>query len=431
MTVLAFVIGVLVVVVGLAVSIALHEIGHLAPAKLFRVRVGQYMVGFGPTLWSRRIGETEYGIKALPLGGFISMSGMYPRARDDGRAGGGLFATLVQDARDANAETLEGVDDSRTFYRLPVWKRIVVMLGGPFMNLLLAIVLFAVLYSGLGMPQHTTTVASVSECVLPADAAATECGPGDPPSPASAAGLQPGDELVSLAGRPVSTFAEASAIIREHPGQRIPVVVERDGSERTLQLTPVLAQNEYVDAAGRTVVDEVGFAGLSPAAERVAQPLWAGPQAAFENVGLVTGIVAQLPARLWDTAVDLFTGQERDPDGPLSVIGVGRLAGEVAATEAPIVDRVAVMIGLLGAVNIALFVFNLIPLLPLDGGHVAIALWDGIRRAWAKLFRRPPPAPTDATRLVPVTLLVVALLIGMAALLFAADIFNPIRLVGG
>src|SRR5688572_18016807 len=135
-------------VVGLAVSIALHELGHLWPAKKFGVRVGQYMIGFGPTLWSRRIGETEYGFKAIPLGGYISMAGMYPpspkavaaqksgaaNAQRTGRAGGGFFATMVQDARAANDETLAGEDDERVFYRLSVWKRVVIMLGGPVMN---------------------------------------------------------------------------------------------------------------------------------------------------------------------------------------------------------------------------------------------------------------------------------------------------------
>ncbi len=145
MTVIAFIVGVLLLVVGLAASIALHEIGHLVPAKRFGVRVGQYMVGFGPTLWSRRFGETEYGVKAVPLGGYISMAGVYPRSRARaavggaaGKAGGGFFATMVQDARAANDETIAGDDSTGTFHALPVWKRVVIMLGGPVMNLLLA-----------------------------------------------------------------------------------------------------------------------------------------------------------------------------------------------------------------------------------------------------------------------------------------------------
>ncbi|WP_197073512.1 site-2 protease family protein, partial [Frigoribacterium sp. MEB024] len=163
-TILLFVLGVLVMVVGLAVSIALHEVGHLVPAKKFGVKVGQYMIGFGPTVFSRKKGETEYGVKALPLGGYISMSGMFPPGKTGGGArqsSTGFFNTLVQDARTASAETIDEGDESRTFYRLPVYKRVIIMLGGPFMNLLIAIVLFAVLLCGFGVQQASTTVGSV------------------------------------------------------------------------------------------------------------------------------------------------------------------------------------------------------------------------------------------------------------------------------
>lgn len=442
-TVLAFIIGVVLLVVGLAVSIALHEIGHLVPAKRFGVRVGQYMIGFGPTLWSRRYGETEYGVKAIPLGGYISMAGMYPPSpkqlaagQREGRAGGGFFATMVQDARSANDETLEGDDDARTFYRLPVWKRVIIMLGGPFMNLLFAIVLFAVLFSGIGVQTATATVASLSECVIPADAGRTDCTSTDPAAPAAGAGIRPGDTLLSVDGTPVATFADAAAIIQVSADRSIPIVLERDGAQQTVMLTPARTTREVTDDQGRVVTgadgtiqtQEVGFAGISPQISHVPQPIWAGPQAAIENVGAVAGIMVQLPVRVYDTAVDLFTGSERDPNGPLSVVGAGRLAGEVAATDQPLLNRAAGIIGLLGSLNIALFVFNLIPLLPLDGGHVVVALWDGLKRTWAKLFRRPPPKPVDATKLVPVTFVVVILLIGMGAILVLADLFNPVSL---
>lgn len=438
MTVLAFIIGILIIVVGLAVSIALHELGHLLPAKKFGVRVGQYMIGFGPTLWSRRKGETEYGFKAIPLGGYISMAGMYPPSpkQRDGRAGGGFFAAMVQDARSANDETLLGDDDDRVFYKLPVWKRVVIMLGGPTMNLLLAIVLFAILFSGIGVATSSTTVSEVNACMLPAGTTQTECAPTDPRTPAAKAGFLPGDTMMSIDGTPVATFAEASAIIQASPGESLAVVIERDGAEQTLTLTPVLAERPVTDAQGAPVTDangdpvtqDVGFAGIRPTNELMRQPLWAGPQAAFENVGAVAGIIVQLPVKIYDTAVSLFTGAERDPNGPLSVVGVGVIAGEVAATDAPIINRVSGLIGLLAALNIALFVFNLIPLLPLDGGHVVVALWDGIKRAWAKIFRRPPPKPVDATKLVPVTFVVVILLVVMGGILILADLFNPVSL---
>ena len=440
MEILLYVGGLLFVLVGLGVSIALHEVGHLVPAKLFGVHVGQYMIGFGPRLFSKRIGETEYGVKALPVGGFISMSGMYPpspEAQDgDETASRGAFRALIQDARAANDETIDPERASRVFYLLPVWKRIIVMLGGPLMNLVLAVVIFTVLLSGIGIQQGTTTIASVSQCVLPAGSTRTTCAASDPIAPAAEAGVKPGDRIVSVDGKSVSTFAEASAIIQASPGKSIPLVVQRGGSDLTLQLTPVAAQRQAVDVNGGPVVDDkghavmhtVGYAGVGAQLAYVQQPITAGVEQAVANSGAVVSMIANLPVRLWDVGVSLVTGAPRDPNGPLSVVGVGRLAGEVAVADAPLLNRFAYVLALMGSLNIALFVFNLIPLLPLDGGHIAVALWDGLKRAWAKLFRRPPPKPVDATRLVPLTIVVAGILIAMGALLLVADLFNPVKL---
>ena len=441
MEILLYVGGLLFVLVGLGVSIALHELGHLVPAKLFGVHVGQYMIGFGPRLFSKRIGETEYGVKALPIGGFISMSGMYPPSPGEQEDAAqsrsrGAFRSLIQDARAANDETIDPGRATRVFYLLPVWKRVVVMFGGPFMNLVLAIVVFTVLLSGIGVQQGTTTIASLSECVLPAGSTQTSCTSSDPVAPAAEAGVKPGDRIVSVDGTAVSTFAEASAIIQASPGKTIPLVVARDGADVTLQLTPVAAQRQQVDGNGRPVVDDkgrpvvhtVGYAGVYAQLAYVKQPVNAGFDQAMTNAGAVVQLIGNLPVRLWDVGVSLVTGTPRDPNGPLSVIGVGRIAGEVAAADAPLVNRFAVLLGLMGSLNIALFVFNLIPLLPLDGGHIVVALWDGLKRAWAKLFRRPPPAPVDATRLVPLTIVVAGVLIAMGALLLVADLFRPVTI---
>lgn len=437
MEILLYLGGILFMLVGLGLSIGLHEVGHLVPAKLFGVRVGQYMIGFGPRLWSKRVGETEYGFKALPLGGFISMSGMYPPSAQSGPAKG-VFRSLVQDARSANDETIAEGDENRVFYRLPVWKRIVVMLGGPAMNLILGILVFTVLASGIGVQQASTTVAGLSECVLPAGTSKTECEPGDPAAPAAAAGIEPGDVLLSLDGEPVQTFAEASAIIQGSPERPIDVVVDRDGETVELTLTPALAQRGEVDAAGRPVLDasgaqvmhSVGFAGVTSQLEYVRQPIGAGTELAMQQTGAVASMILTLPQKLWDIGVSVVTGGERDPNGPLSVVGVGRIAGEVAATDAPVLNRLVVLLNLLGALNIALFVFNMIPLLPLDGGHIVVALWEGVKRGWSRLTGRGAPKPVDATRLVPLTVVVAVMLIGMGGLLLVADLVNPVDLFG-
>ena len=437
MEILLYVGGILFMLVGLGVSIGLHEVGHLVPAKLFGVRVGQYMIGFGPRLWSRRFGETEYGVKALPVGGFISMSGMYPPSSGTGSATG-MFATLVQDARAANDETIAAGAEERVFYRLPVFKRIIVMLGGPVMNLILAVLLFTLMASGIGIQQASTTISAVSACVVPAGAAQDECTASDPVAPAADAGFKPGDTLVRVDGTAVATFAQASQIIQDSPGRSLDVVVRRSGEDVTLRLTPVAAQRGEVDANGRPVLDasgaqvtrSVGYAGITAQYEYARQPLGTGAEMTMQQVGGVTSLVINLPAKLWNVGVSLVTGSERDPDGPLSVVGVGRIAGEVAATDAPVLNRLAVLLNLLAALNVALFVFNLIPLLPLDGGHVVVALWEGIKRMWAKLTGRAEPAPADATRLVPVTVVVAVLLIGMGALLIIADLVKPMNLLG-
>jgi membrane-associated protease RseP (regulator of RpoE activity) len=434
-----YVLGVLLVVVGIALSIALHELGHFVPARAFGVRVSQFMIGFGPTVLSRRRGETEFGVKAIPLGGYISMAGMFPpvNGAEARTASTGFFQTLVQDARTASAETVPEGDDHRTFYRLPVFKRIVIMLGGPVMNLLIAVLLYAVVLCGFGIAQQTTTIGSVNECVLPATSTRQECEPGDPAAPGAAAGILPGDTVLSIDGTAIDSWTEATALIRDAPGRALDIVVQRDGVEVPLTATPTLLERYVLDESGRPtedanglpVTEEVGFLGIGTTVEVAQQPLSAVLPAVGNNITQVANLILHLPQRLVEVAQAAFGSEPRDPNGPISVVGVGRVAGEVASMDAvPLADRASSLISIVASLNVALFVFNLVPLLPLDGGHVAGALWEGIRRAIARLFGKKDPGPVDTARLIPVTLAVVLLLGASSALLIYADIVNPISL---
>lgn len=437
---LLYLLGVVVVVLGLVISIGLHEIGHLVPAKLFGVRVGQYMIGFGKTLFSRRVGETEYGVKMIPLGGYISMAGMFPPERKGGKprtASTGFFDTMVNDARTAAHEGIPAGEEHRTFYRLPVLKRIVIMLGGPFMNLVLAFVFFAVVLVGFGIPQSSTTIGTVYECVVPAGSTQTECGADDPVAPAAEAGLLPGDRILAIDGQQIVDYSDASALITAAAGRELAFEVLRDGERVTLAVTPLLTERPVLDddlepvlnPDGSYLTHDVGFIGIGYAVQTVQQPITAVPGYVGDAAGRIGHSILTLPARVYDLGVSTFGGTERDPEGIIGVVGIGRLAGEITSLDSlPVADRAASILGLLGGLNLALFLFNLIPLLPLDGGHVAGAIWEGIRRGFARLFRRPDPGPVDVARLIPITMAVSGVLAVLTVFVIFSDIVNPISL---
>lgn len=440
--VLLYALGILIMLIGLAVSIGLHEVGHLLPAKLFGVRVNQYMIGFGKTIWSRRKGETEYGFKLIPLGGYISMSGMYPpaapgeKARDSSTS---FLDGLAREAREASAESIEAGQDRRTFYRLPVWKKIVIMLGGPFMNLVLAFVFFGIMLMGFGVNQYTTTLGYVSECLLPATSERTECTSQDTEAPAAAAGLLPGDRIVSIAGTEITEWTQIGEIISASPAKALDVEFERDSALKSVTLTPAATERWVFDAQGQVVLgadgepltETVGMIGVTPTSEVVQQPITAVPEFVGTNVAQVAQVIVGLPQRMvgiWNAA---FGAEERDPNGPIGVVGVGRLAGEIVSLEeAPVAARAQMVIGLLGSLNVALFVFNLVPLMPLDGGHVVGALYEGAKRRLWKLFGKGDPGPVDTAKMVPITFAVVIVLGAMSVLLLYADIVKPISLFG-
>ena len=486
-TVLLYALGILIVVLLLGISIALHEIGHLLPAKLFGVKVTQYMIGFGRTIWSRKKGETEYGVKVLPFGGYVAMIGMYPpskpgeapreattgflnsvvedapvkvgkkhgeaivdeitRVGDAETATGGPdeveyrrgIAGWVDEARDASAETIGEGEDHRSFYRLPVWKKIIVMAGGPFMNLLLAFLFFGIVISGFGVAQSSTTLAHVSECLVPAGSTQTSCGTDDQAAPAAAAGLKPGDKLVAVNGQQIEDWEQFRSIVASSPGQTLQVEIERNGTTETVGLTPEANERILADANGKAVLnadgtpktESVGMIGASPGTEVMQQPITEIPAFVGENVKNVAGVILNLPARLVDVWQAAFGAEERDPNGPMGVVGIGRLAGEVVSMdEVPFSARAQFIFSLAGSLNVALFVFNLVPLMPLDGGHIAGAIYEAIKRGWARLRGKPDPGPVDTAKMVPVTFVVVIALGAMSLLLMYADIVKPVALFG-
>ena len=436
-----FILGILLFIVGLAISIGLHELGHLIPAKIFKVPVAKYFIGFGPTVFSRKKGETEYGVKAIPLGGYISIGGMYPPRDPNARPSRmpAFMRKFVEDAQDSNADSMKGFDESRAFYRLPVWKRIIVMFGGPFMNLVLAFVLLSIVLVGIGKPGATTTVEALSPCIYGVTQTQSICTSDSPASPSVTGGLKPGDRLVSIDGQSVGNWSAGTAVIQRSSGKPLSFVVERDGKPVTLTITPVPGERYKVDANGdpilgsdgKPVLATVGVIGVVPKTGFVPQPV----TAVFATMGqTVTGtvqLIGNLPNKLGEVTVAAFGTEARPIDSPVSVVGVGRVAGEIASTNTITPEsKIATGLSVLASLNIALFVFNLIPLLPLDGGHIASALFEAIRRKTATLRGKKDPGPFDASILMPLTFVVMAVLMAMSALLIYADIVKPITIFG-
>jgi membrane-associated protease RseP (regulator of RpoE activity) len=446
-----YLLGVLFIALGISVSIALHEVGHLMPAKKFGVKVTQYMVGFGPTVWSRTRGETEYGLKAVPLGGYIRMIGMFPpkpgadpsilRGSSTGR-----FSQLMDQAREESMEQVKPGDEDRVFYKLSAPRKLVVMLGGPAMNLVIAVVLLTGIFTLSGVQQHTALVSSVSQCVQTVPAKGTApavCSPSDPQAPANLAGIRAGDRIISLAGEPVSSWDDVRALIRPSGGKQINVVVERDGRHLDLTATPILTDvprfgtdgNLVAGPDGKALTDRVGFMGFSPTSELVKQPVTAVPALIGDQIAGTAGVVLRIPEKLGGIAQAAFGDGVRDPNGPMSVVGVGRVAGEVAdgrlaGLAESGVPKLVFLLYLIASLNIALFVFNMIPLLPLDGGHAAGALWEGLKRQVARLRGLPNPGYVDVAKALPVAYAVSIALIGMSVLLIYADVVKPIKLGG-
>ncbi|KAB8190809.1 PDZ domain-containing protein [Nonomuraea phyllanthi] len=428
-----YLVGIVVFVLGLMISIGLHEIGHLVPAKLFGVRVTQYMVGFGSTAWSMRRGETEYGIKWIPFGGYIRMIGMLPpRPGDDPTkvrsSATGPFQGLIESARDAAQEEVRPGDEDRVFYRKKWWQKVIIMSGGPAMNFVLSFVFFSILLVGIGLPTWAPIVSPETDtCVIPMTEKRDTCKSTDKPTPAAQAGMKPGDRMVSLDGQKIVSWDDATRLIRTHGAGPADLGIIRDGKPMTLHVT-LIAQDRPNPQDPKKIDKNVGFLGVLPTEVMEKQSIGQVLGYMGELTGRVAGSILNLPEKMvgiWHAA---FSGDERDPEGPVGVVGAGRMGGEILASDLSNEKKIAIFVNLLAGFNLAIGMFNLIPLLPLDGGHIAGGLWEGIKRGYARIMRRPEPGYVDIAKVLPLTYAIALVMVVMAGLLAYADLVNPITL---
>ncbi|WP_091030211.1 site-2 protease family protein [Glycomyces harbinensis] len=418
---MAYTIGIILFALAILISVSLHEAGHMLTAKAFGMKVTRYFVGFGPTLWSFRKGETEYGVKGIPLGGFVKIVGMTPLEEEE--------------------EEVTEKDKKRVFWRKPLWQRTVVLAAGSVTHFILGFVALWILVSFVGVvanpayaeqvaeSQETATVA-VAECVAATgtDAAAGDCAEGQIEGPAWTAGIESGDAVTAVAGTAVTDWDSLLAAVSDlTPGEPVEVAVERDGTERTVEVTPYAAEAETEDGGTETVARLGVFVYTDPAVSpttAVGAIDGVGETVAYTGDMFKETFIAlgQLPSKippLWDA----IFGGERSDDSPVSVVGASRLGGEMVQY-----DQWAMFFMLLVVLNYFIGIFNLLPLLPMDGGHIAIA-WYEKARSWVAAKRgRPDPGRVDYLKLMPLTYAVIVLLGGFMLLTITADIVNPITI---
>jgi membrane-associated protease RseP (regulator of RpoE activity) len=395
-------IGVVIFVVALLFSVMLHESGHFVMAKRFGMKCTRYFVGFGPTLWSTWRGETEYGIKALPLGGFVKIIGMH--SLDD-----------VDDP----------ADEPRSFRRQPAWQRIVVLCAGSFMHFVLAFLLIAGLALGIGIENdNTTQLGTVTPCVAASTTQLNNgtCSASAKASPAKLAGLRVGDQVTAFDGTPVSGWTQLENLIRaKSVGSASTITVRRDGQTLTLHTT-------LASVSGRSGA----YLGVAPAVVfQTASPWRAVTYAGSSFEQVIVGsakAIAALPAAL---PTDFGKNRANSTGGQVSsVIGAAEDTGQAVAANVGWQYKVSFVLLLIASLNIFVGVFNMLPLLPLDGGHVAVVSWERIRAWFAHLRGRPDPGLVDMAKLLPVSFSIFMVVMVFALILVAADIVNPLNIAG-
>ena len=406
------IIGVLVIVVGLLISVALHECGHMIPAKKFGVYVPEFAVGFGPQIFGVKKGETTYSLRAILLGGYVRLVGMFAPARDGvkttNRRG---KPTLAQEAREASMEEIPEGYGSRAFYLLHPAQKIIVMISGPLVNLFLSVLFLSIALVGIGIPKASLTLSEVPQQLTTQGATVD--------APAYAAGIRAGDTITGVNGSAVTSWEQMRQSIAGSQGS-IDIDYLRNGQLFHVNVDPlrsgdnvsigVIAGTEYQAASAATVASAVG-----------------------ETFTGTVSVVARLPIALWDVGRSIFTGAPRDSGGVMSVVGIGRIAADatssdVTASSGGWMRSAALLLSILASLNMALFVFNLLPFPPLDGGHIVPAIYEWIRRGLARVRGREVPPPVDTARLMPLTYTMGTILVAMTVLLMIADIVVPISL---
>jgi hypothetical protein len=367
------------------------------------------MIGFGPTLFSRKRGDTEYGIKAIPLGGYIQMIGMIPPAS--------AFKTPGFRNR-GNEEEISSEDQDRTFYRLKPWKKLIIMFGGPFANLVIALVLTFVLFCGFGNYGRTTTINQIVPCIP--TTVNPNCDKVGDPSPSAIAGLKAGDKILEINGTKVTLWSDVEAVLNESMGNAISIKVLRSGIEQSLSITPVTLN---LDGTSKPYI------GVYLKAERIQQtPVGAVLQLGSMLVSTAE-LIVQLPMQAVSAFGELDPGTPRNQNGAISIIGLGQFSGEIAASsDISFEDKVASQLSLLMSLNVALFVFNMIPLVPLDGGHIAAGIYEWIKRGIWRIRGKTLEEPVDTSKMMPVAYFVAGLLLLLSLILIVRDIVNPLHI---
>ncbi|HEY9275616.1 MAG TPA: M50 family metallopeptidase [Candidatus Nanopelagicaceae bacterium] len=388
-------IGVLAFIVALLFSIMVHEYGHYITAKRYGMRVTEFFLGFGKRIWSTQRGETEFGIKAIPAGGYCKISGM--SVRDE------LPADIAH----------------RAFYKARTREKLIVLGSGSVLHFILGFVFLFILFTGVGVVKSLPIIQEVLPCVP----AKSECAPNDPISPAKKAGLQPGDEIIGINGMRKLEWSEISPVLRASAGKPVSLVIIREGAELNVDLVAATRTVDGEDRGFIGIINKYGLVRENPISA-VGSSAEATGQLFVGSIKALVGLPQQIPSLIRQT----FLGEERNSDGLVGIVGVARATGETASSSNLTTgEKIATFLLIIASLNIFVGIFNLIPILPLDGGHIAVALYEGARRQIYKIRGQAEPGKVDIEKLTPITIIVLVALVFLTALLLIADIFNPIN----